>query len=77
MNNPNNYSELISIDSNIRFGKPCITGTRISVYDILSWFASGMNSEEIISDFPQLSKEQILACLAYSADKERKIKVAI
>lgn len=77
MNNPNNYSELISIDSNIRFGKPCITGTRISVYDILSWFASGMNSEEIISDYPQLSKEQILACLAYSADKERKIKVAI
>lgn len=77
MNNPNNYSELISIDSNIRFGKPCITGTRISVYDILSWFASGMNTEEIISDFPQLSKEQILACLAYSADKERKIKVAI
>ena len=77
MNNPNNYSELISIDSNIRFGKPCITGTRISVYDVLSWFASGMNTEEIISDFPQLSKEQILACLAYSADKERKIKVAI
>lgn len=77
MNNPNNYSELISIDSNIRFGKPCITGTRISVYDILSWFASGMNTEEILSDFPQLSKEQILACLAYSADKERKIKVAI
>lgn len=77
MNNPNNYSELISIDSNIRFGKPCITGTRISVYDILSWFASGMNTEEILSDFPQLSKEQILACLAYSADKERKIKVEI
>jgi len=77
MNNPKNYSELISIDSNIRFGKPCITGTRISVYDVLSWFASGMNTEEIISDFPQLSKEQILACLAYSADKERKVKVAI
>ena len=77
MNNPKNYSELISIDSNIRFGKPCITGTRISVYDVLSWFASGMNTEEIISDFPQLSKEQILACLAYSADKERKIKVSI
>lgn len=77
MKDPKNYSELISIDSNIRFGKPCITGTRISVYDVLSWFASGMNTEEIISDFPQLSKEQILACLAYSADKERKVKVAI
>jgi len=72
-----NYSELISIDPNIRFGKPVITGTRISVFDVLGWLASGMTTEEIISDFPQLSKEQILACLAYSADKERKAKIAI
>ncbi len=72
-----NYSEVISIDPNIRFGKPVITGTRISVFDVLGWLASGMTTEEIISDFPQLSKEQILACLAYSADKERKAKIAI
>lgn len=72
-----NYSEVISIDPNIRFGKPVITGTRISVFDVLGWLASGMTTEEIISDFPQLSKEQILACLAYSADKERKVKIAI
>jgi len=72
-----NYSELISIDPNIRFGKPVITGTRISVFDILGWLASGMTPEEIIKDFPQLSREQILACLAYSADKERKAKIAI
>jgi len=71
------YSEVISIDPNIRFGKPVITGTRISVFDVLGWLASGMTTEEIISDFPQLSKEQILACLAYSADKERKAKIAI
>lgn len=71
------YIKYISIDSNIRFGKPCITGTRISVYDVLGWFASGMTTEQIIEDFPQLTKEQILACLAYSADKERKVKVAI
>jgi len=72
-----NYSEVISIDPNIRFGNPVITGTRISVFDVLGWLASGMTTEEIISDFPQLSKEQILACLAYSADKERKAKIAI
>ncbi|MBS1486460.1 MAG: DUF433 domain-containing protein, partial [Bacteroidetes bacterium] len=56
----------------VRFGKPCIKGTRISVYDVLSWFASDMTMEEILADFPQLTKEQILACLSYSADKERK-----
>ncbi|MEO8211276.1 MAG: DUF433 domain-containing protein [bacterium] len=62
------YINIISINANIRFGKPCITGTRISVYDVLSWLASGMTNEEILKDYPQLSKEQILACLAYSAD---------
>lgn len=71
------YTNYISIDSNIRFGKPCITGTRISVYDVLGWFASGMTTEEILDDFPQLTRDQLLACLAYSADKERKVKIAI
>jgi uncharacterized protein (DUF433 family) len=69
------YKQHIEINSNIRFGKPCIKGTRISVYDILSLLASGMTIPEIISDFPQLSREQILACLSYSADKERKATV--
>jgi uncharacterized protein (DUF433 family) len=72
-----NYAEYISVNSNIRFGKPCINGTRISVYDVLSWLASGMSFEEIISDFPQLNKEQILACLSFAADKERKLKIAV
>lgn len=71
------YTAYISINPNIRFGKPCITGTRISVYDVLSWLASGMSFEEIISDFPQLNKEQILACLSFAADKERKLKIAV
>jgi uncharacterized protein (DUF433 family) len=71
------YKEYIEINPQVRFGKPCIKGTRISVYDVLSWLASGMTKEEIISDFPQLTKEQILACLAYSADKERKSSVAL
>ena len=72
-----NYSDYISVNPNIRFGKPCISGTRISVYDVLSWLASGMSFEEIISDFPQLNKEQILACLSFAADKERKLKIAV
>jgi uncharacterized protein (DUF433 family) len=71
------YREYIEINPIIRFGKPCIIGTRISVYDVLGWLAAGMSIEEIISDFPQLTRDQILACLAFSADKERKVKVVI
>lgn len=71
------YKEYIEINPKIRFGKPCIRGTRISVYDVLSWLASGMTIQEIINDFPQLTKDQILACLGYSADKERRATVVI
>jgi len=71
------YKHFIEINPNIRFGKPCLKGTRISVYDVLSWLASGMTTEEIILDYPQISKEQVLACLAYSADKERKATIAL
>ncbi len=72
-----NYAAYISVNPNIRFGKPCINGTRISVYDVLSWLAAGMSFEEIMNDFPQLNKEQILACLSFAADKERKLKIAV
>ena len=71
------YKKYIEINPTIRFGKPCINGTRISVYDVLGWLASGMTYEEILHDFPTLKKEHILACLAYSADRERKVKVVI
>jgi len=71
------YRDYIEINPLVRFGKPCIKGTRISVYDILSWLASGMSNEDIISDYPQLTKDQILACLAFSADKERRSSVAL
>ncbi len=71
-----NYKEYISINSNIRFGKPVITGTRISVYDVLSWFANGMSIQEILEDFPELTAEQIKACFAYAADREHKISIA-
>ena len=71
------YRNYLSINPNIRFGKPCIKGTRISVYDVLSWFANGMTMEEIRLDFPELEDKQIRACLAYAADKEHKLKLAI
>ncbi len=67
------YSEIITIDPQIRFGKPCIRGMRISVYDILSWFAFGMTEKEIIRDFPELTEEDIKAALSYAADKEHKV----
>lgn len=72
----NHYSEIITIDSGIRFGKPCIRGMRISVYDVLSCFASGMTEEEILEDYPELTKEDLLAVLAYAANREHRIKVA-
>ncbi len=71
------YKEYIEINPKVRFGKPCVKGTRISVYDVLSWLASGMSIEEIRADFPQLTKEQILACLGFSADKERRASVVV
>lgn len=70
------YRNHIEINPEIRFGKPCIIGTRIAVYDILAWLAEGLSVDQIISDFPSLTKENILATLAYSADKERKIQVS-
>jgi len=71
------YQKFIEINPEVRFGKPCIKGTRISVYDVLGWLAAGMTIEEVIHDFPQLSKEQILACLGYSAEKERRVTVVV
>jgi uncharacterized protein (DUF433 family) len=70
------YAEIITIDSQMRFGKPCIRGMRITVYDILGCLASGMTNKEIIADYPELSEEDILAALAYAADKEHKIRIA-
>ncbi len=65
-----NYKEIITIEPGKRGGKPCIRGMRITVYDVLSYFASGMSEQEILSDFPYLTKEDLLACLAYAADRE-------
>lgn len=70
-----NYTEYIEINPEKRFGKPVLIGTRISVYDVLSWLAEGMTINEIIQDFPELNEHQIKACLAYAADKEHKLRV--
>ena len=70
------YLDIINIDSEKRFGKPCIKGTRISVSDVLGWLASGMEINNIINDYPEISLEQIKACLSYAAEKEHKIRIA-
>jgi uncharacterized protein (DUF433 family) len=71
-----NYKEYIEIRADKRFGKPCIKGTRISVYDVLNWLSNGMSKQEIMDDFEEISEEMINACLAFAADKERKLKIA-
>lgn len=71
-----NYQEFIEINSDKRFGKPCIKGTRITVYDVLNWLSNGMSKEDIINDFQELTEEMIHACLAYAADKEHKLRIA-
>ena len=70
------YREIITIDPHKRFGRPCVRNTRITVYDVLGWLASGMTRKEIMKDFPELTEDDISACLAYAADKERKIRIA-
>ncbi len=65
------YKDIITIESGKRGGNPCIRGMRITVYDLLDYLASGMTREEILSDFPYLTEEDIWACLAYAADREK------
>ena len=65
------YRKIITIEPDKRGGKPCIRGMRITVYDVLEYLASGMTEDEIIRDFPDLTKEDIRASLAFAADRER------
>src|SRR5436305_12103396 len=66
------YTKIITIEPGKRSGKPCIRGLRITVHDVLEYLASGMTQEEILEDFPYLTAEDIRACLAFAADRERK-----
>ena len=65
------YRDRISVEPGKRGGKPCIRGMRITVYDVLEYLASGMSEDQIIDDFPDLTREDIHACLLFAADRER------
>ena len=67
------YRKIITIEAGKRGGKPCIRGMRITVYDILSWLASGMTLNDIIEDYPELQADDIYATLSFAADRERSI----
>jgi uncharacterized protein (DUF433 family) len=62
----------ISIDPAVRFGKPCVRGTRITVGDVLGYLAGGMSEAELLADFPQLTQDDVRACLTYAAERERR-----
>lgn len=67
------YRDRIVIDPEIRFGKPTVRRTRITVGDVLSYLAAGMSEDEILVDFPQLDRDDIRACLAFAAERERRL----
>ncbi|HRX63250.1 MAG TPA: DUF433 domain-containing protein [Candidatus Competibacter sp.] len=67
------YQDIITLEADKRGGRPCIRGLRITVYDVLGWLASGMTPAEIIEDFPELTHVDILACLAFAADREKTV----
>lgn len=70
-----NYSGIITMEPGKRSGKPCIRGLRITVYDVLENLASGMTHAEILQEFPYLTESDIRACLAFAADRERKLEM--
>jgi uncharacterized protein (DUF433 family) len=70
------YHDILTLEPGKRSGKPCIRHMRITVYDVLSYLAAGMTPDEILADFPYLTKDDIRACLNYAADRERVTQVA-
>lgn len=70
-----NYQDIITIEPGKRGGKPCIRGMRMTVYDVLEYLASGMSHQEILADFPYLTEGDIRACLAYAADREKRLLI--
>lgn len=69
------YARLITIEAGKRSGQPCIRNLRMTVQDVLEYLASGMSVDEILTDFPDLTAEDIRACLAFAADRERRLRV--
>jgi uncharacterized protein (DUF433 family) len=72
----NAFNDIIRINPEKRFGKPCVRETRITVYDVLGWLSADMTYDEIIADFPELTRQDILACLAFAAQRERHLQHA-
>lgn len=71
-----NYQSIITIGEGKRGGRPCIRGMRITVSDVLGWLAAGMSHEQVLADYPELTEDDIRACLAYVADRERRLMTA-
>jgi len=71
-----NYRDIITVESGKRGGKPCVRGLRITVYEVLDYLASDMTEAEILEDFPDLTQEDLKACIAYAADRERRFMTA-
>ena len=69
------YRDIITLEPGKRSGQPCVRGLRMTVADVLGYLAAGMSHEQILSDFPYLTEQDILACLAYAADRERSVTV--
>ncbi len=68
-----NYQEIITIEEGKRGGRPCVRGLRITVADVLGWLAAGLSHEQILADYPELTENDIRACLSYAADRERRL----
>ena len=71
------YQSIITIEEGKRGGRPCIRSLRIAVGDVLGWLAAGLSHERILADYPELTESDIRACLAYAADRERRLVTAI
>lgn len=71
-----NYHDVITIEAGKRGGRPCIRGLRITVGDVLGWLAAGLSHQQILDDYPELTEDDIRACLAYAADRERRVVTA-
>lgn len=71
-----NYQNIITIEAGKRGGRPCVRNMRIAVADVLGWLAAGMSHQEILADYPELTEEDIRACLAFAADRERRVLTA-
>jgi uncharacterized protein (DUF433 family) len=68
-----NYQKIITIEDGKRGGRPCIRASRIAVADVLGWLAAGLSHEQVLADYPELTEDDIRACLAYAADRERRL----